>query len=350
MIYSTILHLRDFLYKRNIKKSVKASVPTICVGNITVGGTGKTPMTELIIRELLRSGRWGDGHAIAMLSRGYKRKSRGYKEVRVDSNASFAGDEPLQVKRKFPAVTVAVDKNRVEGCRILAEKSSEIVVLDDAFQYRRLSADLNVVLVNYNRPVNKDHLIPFGHLRDLKVRLRDADIIVVTKCPPFLEEGERRDFALTLGLKEYDTESFTGTYPEGGSQLVLFSTVCYGKGVPMFADSDPRFMYSKKLVMFSGIADDVQFRRHLSDGYKIMNRLSFPDHHRYRRSDFRKILSCVKANPTAVVVTTEKDAQRVRDCRRVPSTLSERMFYVPIETCFLTEEEAGLFRNHLLCL
>ena len=152
MIYRLILALRHLAFDKGWKKTYKAEVPTICVGNITVGGTGKTPHTEMILRELMASDRWGFRN-IAVLSRGYKRKSKGFQIVERDSSARFAGDEPLQIARKFPSVKVAVDKNRVKGCEKLAADGTEIIVLDDAFQYRRLSASLNIVLVDFNRPI-----------------------------------------------------------------------------------------------------------------------------------------------------------------------------------------------------
>jgi len=356
-----ILTIRDFLYRSGIKKSYRADVPTICVGNVTVGGTGKTPHTEMILRELLAGDKWG-ARNIAVLSRGYKRHSKHFQQIMWDSNASFAGDEPLQIKRKFPQVTVAVDKDRVEGCRFLVhpeelQKSrkarkcrnrelpaADLIILDDAFQYRRLTADLNIVLVDYNRPVGKDHLLPFGQLRDLKKRLRDADLIIVTKCPVYLEDTERIDFAHLLGFKYFNPEKSEGTTKKGQRQTVLFSCISYGKSQTMFRTSDPRYIYSKKLVLFSGIANDIPLRNFLSDTYKIVNHLSFSDHHEYTAGDFRRIRSCIENNPVAAVATTEKDAQRVMDSKDVPEILRERMFYVPIEVSFLTEEEHERFR------
>ena len=163
MLYRLILAIRHLAYNKGWKKSFKAEVPTICVGNITVGGTGKTPHTEMILRKLLESDRWGYSN-IAVLSRGYKRKSKGFQIVDRESTARFAGDEPLQIARKFPSVTVAVDKDRIHGCQQL---KADIIVLDDAFQYRRLNPSLNIVLVDYNRPIFKDKLMPWGRLRDL---------------------------------------------------------------------------------------------------------------------------------------------------------------------------------------
>jgi len=364
MVHYLILKIRDSLYRSGIKKVVKADVPTICVGNITVGGTGKTPHTEMILRELLDSDRWGASN-IAVLSRGYKRKSRGFQQVMTTSKAFFSGDEPLQIKRKYPQVTVAVDKDRVEGCRFLVHPdelltskkarkckdkempASDIIVLDDAFQYRKLDADLKIVLVDYNRPVEKDHLIPFGSLRDIKSRLRDADLIIVTKCPAYMDEKERIDCAHSLGLKYYNPDKFLGTSAKGVDQTVIFSTIRYGHSVPMFEDSDSRYAYSKKTVLFSGIADDTPLRNFLSDTYKVVKHIRFADHHVYTRGDFSVIKAAVKEHPTAAVATTEKDAQRIMDCPEVPGMLRERMFYVPIEVAFLTDDEKNVFTSYL---
>ena len=208
MIYRIILGIRHFLFDKGWKKSYRADVPTICVGNVSVGGTGKTPHTEMILRLLLHSDEWAYSD-IAVLSRGYKRKSKGFQKVGRDGTALQFGDEPLQIAKKFPSVTVAVDKDRVEGCRFLTHPellqtdkkakgcldkdipAADIIVLDDAFQHRRLKADVNVVLVDYNRPVQKDRLLPWGKLRDLPSRLRAADILIVTKCPTYLDEWEK---------------------------------------------------------------------------------------------------------------------------------------------------------------
>ena len=206
---------------RRWRKAAGAEVPTVCVGNVTAGGTGKTPFTELTLRLLQDSPRWGMSN-LAMLSRGYKRRSRGFQQIMRDSSAAFAGDEPLQIKKKFPAVTVAVDKNRVEGCDFLThpEKLSvgsfkagkamgmkrasvrsargckdkdfpaaDIIVLDDALQFRRLHATFNIVLVDYNRPVFQDKLLPFGRLRDLPSRSSGSRISSRPNAPvPVLTE------------------------------------------------------------------------------------------------------------------------------------------------------------------
>lgn len=354
------------MYDHNfILKSREAEVPTICLGNITVGGTGKTPHTEMILRLLQRSDEWGF-RDVAVLSRGYKRRGGRFQQVTRDGSASFFGDEPLQIKKKFPAVTVAVDKDRLEGCRLLCHPeelqnsrryrkcldksfpSPELIVLDDAFQYRALKPTVNVLLVNYFRPVSSDRLMPFGRLRDLPYRMGYADIILVTKCPHYLEAEEREEFISSLGIRDFDPQTCEG---EGRlkKQKVFFTSVDHQPLRDVYeGEGNPRYIYSKKLILFTGIANDLQLRRYLSDSYKIVKRFAFPDHHKYSSGDIRTILSAVKAWPTAAVATTEKDAQRVLDCKNVPSKLRERLFQVPIEVSFLTEEERVLFEESLL--
>jgi len=331
MLYGTLLAIRHFCYDKGWKKSFKASVPSICIGNITVGGTGKTPHTEMVLRRLLQSDDWAYSN-LAVLSRGYKRKSKGFQLVPRDGTALLYGDEPLQIAKKFPAVTVAVDKDRVRGCENL--KDAHLIVLDDAFQYRRLKADINIVLVDYNRPVHKDTLLPWGRLRDLKSRLKAADIIIVTKCPTYVDDWERSQWVKYLRLA-----------PE---QKLFFTTLTYGAPEPVFPEGDARYTYSKRLVLFTGIANDAPLRSHLSDSYKIVRRIGFPDHHKYTRADIGLLRAAVKEFPTACLVTTEKDAQRILDAKNVPEELRTRMFQIPVEAAFLTREEDVAFTDLLL--
>ncbi len=344
MIYKLILTLRDAYY-RGGRHSVKADVPTVCVGNITAGGTGKTPHTELILQTLLASEKWG-GKVIAVLSRGYKRRSRGFQQLPVGASALLYGDEPAQVKRKFPNVTVAVDKDRVEGCRLLR---ADFIVLDDAYQYRKLKADLDIVLSDCNRPVTTDSLLPSGRLRDLGRRLYDADAVIVTKCPYDMDASEKQEAARTLGYDSYDTVSCIATHG-GRNQLLLFSRILYGQPEPVFPSADIRYTYSKNLVLLSGIAYDTPLRNYLSDSYKIVEHLKFPDHHRYRRADVGLMKAALKHNPTAAFVTTEKDAMRLENLKKIPSELQERMFYIPIRVEFLTDAEHDKFTEKLMTI
>ena len=311
-----------------------------------MGGTGKTPHTELILRLLQESDRWGNA-ALAVLSRGYKRRSKGFQIVQRDSTAAFAGDEPLQIARKFPAVTVAVDKNRVEGCKKLVagegspegERGADIIVLDDAFQYKRLHASLNIVLVNYRRPIFEDRLLPFGRLRDLPSRIQDADAVIVTKCPAELEEGERQAWRERLRLPE--------------NMPLWFTTVEYCEAAPVFPEeADTRYNYSKTALLFSGIADDTPLRAHISDSYKIVEALKFPDHHAFSRGDIAQIAAAVRKHPTAALLTTEKDAVRVLDCaasggKGVPAEIRQRLFTVPVRAAFIDEADQHALERKL---
>ena len=334
MIYRLVLAIRHLFYDKGWKKSFKSPVPTICVGNISVGGTGKTPHTEMILRLLLGSDEWAYSN-LAMLSRGYKRRLKGFQTVSRDGTARDYGDEPLQIARKFPSVTVAVDKDRVKGCQTLRDESkADLIVLDDAFQYRKLKADVNIVLVDFNRPVHKDRLLPWGRLRDLPSRLKAADIVIVTKCPLYMNDWEKGEWASALGLKP--------------SQKLFFTSISYLPMEPVFDAADSRFTYSQRAILFSGIAKDGPLRSFLSDKYKVVRRFAFPDHHRYSRGDIRSIMNAVRACPTAGVITTEKDAQRIRDVKKLPEELKQRLFYVPIEVGFLGEGEQQRFSEALL--
>ena len=369
MIYRLILGVRHFLFDKGWKKSCKADVPTLCVGNITVGGTGKTPHTEMILRWLLQSDDWAYSD-VAVLSRGYKRKSKGFQKVSRDGTALQFGDEPLQMAKKFPAVTVAVDKDRVEGCHFLTHPEelqtskktrkcldkdipkADIIVLDDAFQYRRLKADLNIILIDYNRPVHKDKLMPWGRLRDLPSRLKDADILIVTKCPTYLDEWEKGKWAKQLGVENFSTATCTGTRKlrrgKEKEQTVLFTTIGYEPMVPVYPDeADSRFTYSHRLILFTGIAKDMPLRAYLSDSYKEVKRFCFPDHHKYSTADIHKVAAAVKEFPTACGATTEKDAQRIVDTKKVPETLRQRLFQVPINIQFLSPQEKEIFETTL---
>lgn len=274
-----------------------------------------------------------------MLSRGYKRSSKGYQQVECSSTAALAGDEPLQIKKKFPGVKVSVDKNRVRGCNRLAADGAKLVVLDDAFQYNRLHANLNIVLVDYSRPVFSDSLLPFGRLRDLPQRLFDADIIIVSKCPSGIEDEQKMDFCKKLHLQGYNTNTLKATTPKGKAITLLFSTIEYCNLEPVFAEAEARYTYSQSALIFTGIANDSPLKAYLSDTYKIASTLSFPDHHKYSAADISRIASTLAHYPTSVIVTTEKDAQRLPEASSIPSNIRERLFMQTIKANFTSEKE-----------
>ena len=349
--YWVTLKVRHLIYNKGIKKVHTPSVPSICIGNITVGGTGKTPHTEMIIRTLMQQSEWA-GKNIAVLSRGDKRKSKGFQQVVADGTAKLYGDEPLQIKQKFPGITVAVDKSRIEGSRFLTDPASlktlkkgrkcihkdlpkaDVIILDDAFQHRAIKAGVNIVLVDYNRPIFKDSLIPIGRLRDLPERIKAADIVIVSKCPKFMEDEERMLWKKKLKLTD--------------NQHLFFTYIAYDTPCAVFPEGDPHYIYAQKLILFTGIANDTPLSRHLSDSYQIVKHFNFPDHHKFSRSDINTIRNAADAYPTSVVMTTEKDCQRVRDSKTVPDSLKKRLFYTPIKSEFLSEEDREQFTSTLL--
>ena len=339
------------MYDHGLKKVHTTDVPTICVGNVTVGGTGKTPHTEMLLRTLLQGVDWGAKN-ISVLSRGYKRKTKGFQQVVAEGTAKEFGDEPLQIKRKFPFITVAVDKSRKEGCDFLCNPDlvhtskkarkcihkdfpkADLIILDDAFQHRALKPTVSIVLVDYNRPTFKDHLMPLGKLRDLPERIKAADIIIVSKCPTYLDAWEKSKWTEALGIRN--------------DQHIFFTSIGYDHSQAVFPEEgDPRYLYTQRLILFSGIANDKPLRNYLSGDYKIVRHFDFPDHHKFTKADISSINSAARAFPTSVVMTTEKDCQRIRDCKTIPDNLKQRMFYAPIKVNFFSDEEQEAFASTL---
>lgn len=363
--YWAALKLRHFMFDCGLRKSRKTQVPSICVGNITVGGTGKTPHTEMIIRTLLEDTDWSEKN-IAVLSRGYKRKTRGFQQVAFNGTAAEYGDEPLQIKKKFPIVTVAVDKSRNEGCEFLCNPErlqtskkarrckdknvpkADLIILDDAFQHRSVKASASIVLVDYNRPIFKDHLLPMGRLRDLPERIDAADIVIVSKCPGDLNAWEKGQWAEALGIHMYDASECSGTRKDGKKQYLFFTKIQYDTPAAIFEEGDQRYVYSKRLILFSGIANDAPLKAYLSSDYKIVRHIQFPDHHKFVWADVKSIEDAVADYPTAVAMTTEKDCQRMRDCKNLSDNLKLKLFYTPIKSEFLSYEDKQKFTAVLM--
>ena len=363
--YYWTLKTRHFLYDHGFRKIHVPELPTISLGNLTVGGTGKTPHTEMILRTLLEDPGM-KSRQIAVLSRGYGRKSKGFQQVPADGTARLYGDEPLQMKKKFPEITVAVDRSRIEGCQFLQHPenlqtsakgkkcqhkdfpAADLIILDDAFQYRALKADLSILLINSFRPIYKDHLMPMGKLRDLPERIEDADIVIITKCDKYIDEWKKSKWAEALGLSAFDGGTCCGIRSNGKKQYLFFTAIDYCEPQPVFPEGDARFLYSKSLILFSGIANDKLLYHHLTGTYKIQERFNFPDHHKFSKGDVRKIAAASKASPTSVIMTTEKDCQRIRDSKIMTDELKRKMFYTPIKVNFTCANETEVFRTLLL--
>lgn len=321
MIYRLILSLRHRAYDSGFLKSQEpAAVRTIGIGNVTVGGTGKTPHVEYVVKRLLDR---YDPCQVAVLSRGYGRRTKGYLEVEAGGSASEYGDEPLQIKNRFPSVRVAVCKDRLEGCRRLSEQGVEVVVLDDSMQYRRLKPTVSMCLMDYSRPAFADRLLPFGRLRDLPSRAHDAGLVVVTKCP----EG-------------FDAQPFAERYCR-----VAFSRIVYGALEPAFGGTARE---SDKLIVLTGIANNRPLLEHLASGHKIVKVLEFPDHHAFRPSDIRTLRKALREHPGASVVTTRKDMSRLYGLKSELGTLADSLFVAPISVEFCTDADKAAFEALLV--
>ena len=329
--YALAIALRNKAYDKGWKKSVKFdNVSIISFGNITAGGTGKTPHVEMFIRHLLER-----AYRVAVVSRGYGRKQpKASRFVEIDSRVEDVGDEPLQIKRKFPGVKVIVDKNRVRAINMLMALPfgdvPEVILLDDAMQYRRLIPTRLITLINYNRPIFKDSLIPFGRLRDLPGQLKRADTVIITKCPPYLNEWEKQQ------MREINRIN-----PQ---QKVFFTSVQYFEPLPVFEQGNRRYLYSKEAILVTGIAGSDQLRHHVSARYPRNYHIEFGDHHVFTERDIKQIEKFALKRPQSIILTTEKDAQRLRRNPDVKETLKERFFYIPIEIGLVEDETTeGLF-------
>lgn len=330
-LYGGIIDIRHRLFDWGVLKSREFDIPIICVGNITVGGTGKTPHTERLI-ELL------DGEfKVAVLSRGYKRKTKGF--VLASTNSSFKkiGDEPKQIKLKYPHIPVAVCEKRVEGIDKLRAQHPEVnlIILDDAFQHRYVEPWVNIVLMDYSCPVYEDHLLPMGRLRDRRAQLSRAQMVIVTKCPEELKPLDYRIVSKNLDLYPYQSLFFTHFV----SQAPVPLYPAYGQAATL-AQGTP-------VVAMAGIANPTRFIEDLRKDYDVVRTFIFGDHYTFKMKDIHALETALAALPeqTAVVVT-EKDAVRLMNSRKISDEVKKRLYYSSIRVEFLENRECD-FRRQL---
>lgn len=341
--YWLILTIRNYLYDKQILKSEKFDVPVVSLGNITAGGTGKTPHAEMIIDALKGK------YRLAVVSRGYRREGKGFHIVEATDDYRICGDEPLQMKRKFPDVTVAVCADRNLAIRRLTgEYGADFILLDDAYQYRRLIPSTNILLVSYRRSIADDNLLPIGRLRDLPSQKKRADVVIITKSPDFTDfDGCARDAACTSEL-EAERSRWREELSLGEDCRLYFSTMVCGSAKPVFPDMcDVRYIYSKFAVAFTGIADDSLFRAQLAATHKVVGALSFPDHKDFGKRAMGRIVAMARRQPEAAIVTTEKDSQRLIGNRYLPDDLKRRIFYIPVGCRITPEAEMKEFLSGL---
>lgn len=330
VLYGIGVGIRNCLFNWGILPSESFDVPVVSVGNITVGGTGKTPFSEYLIRILKGN------YKVGLLSRGYKRKSKGYRLLTKVSSPQEVGDEPFQIKRKFPDIMVAVDANRRRGIRnMLSEVSGrpDIIILDDAYQHRYVKPDVSILLIDYNRMITEDHLLPMGQLREPWVAKNRANIIVITKCPIDLKPIE---FRLTRKLLKL--------YPY---QSLFFTTLAYGNFEPLFPESivcplNQKVIKDYTALVVTGIASPKPFEEYLKPFVKEMLSINFSDHHNFTDGNLKRIQKEFEKieNKQKLILTTEKDAVRLMNDSRFPDELKKYIYYVPLYVKFLLEEGA----------
>ncbi|KPK88221.1 MAG: hypothetical protein AMS27_00255 [Bacteroides sp. SM23_62_1] len=337
LVYGFIIYIRNFLFDYQIIESKEFDIPIISIGNITVGGTGKTPHVEHLIR-LLR-----ENFQIATLSRGYRRKTRHFILASENSTAAEIGDEPRQIKKKFPEIHVAVDRKRVHGIKKLAENIPEldVVILDDAFQHRQVKAGLSILLIDYNRPLSEDFLLPAGRLREQSFERRRANIILITKCPDRLKPIERRIVVKDLKLYPFQHLYFTKIKDDNPIPVFRIS------GNPLTREEIKKM--KPQIMMVAGIANPRSFKKFVRNYSTHITELIYPDHHDYKPRDIDHIISAFHAlsGNEKIIFTTEKDAMRLQKYTDIDAVIKEKFYYIPIYIDFLNED-TDHFNHHII--
>ncbi len=328
-VYKAVVSFRHRLYDSGIKKSVKFDIPIICVGNITVGGTGKTPMTEFIISH------FAPKYPIAVLSRGYGRRTKGYMEVAADSHYRDVGDEPLQIKLKFTDTLVVVCENRVDAVEQIQARHPEVklIIMDDGFQHRSIEPLVNVITIDATRPIQDDKMLPLGNLRDIRESLSRAHYFMVMKCPATMQPIDKRIWRTILITFAY--------------QKLFFTRYINYRPEPLFpSDATVPIIGGAKVIAVSGLGNPKPFVDSLKEYYNLVDHIDFNDHHAYSLRDVKRMMTLLEEHPDASIVVTEKDAVKLRVPEKLTEVLRNKLFYIPMRISF-TDELAINFINNL---
>ena len=328
-LYKMGVTFRHRLFDWGLLKSEKFDIPIICIGNITVGGTGKTPMAEMVIAYMSQM------HRVALLSRGYGRRTKGYLEVHGDAHYRDVGDEPLQIKLKFPETVVVVCEKRAEGIRRLRAEHPEVdlIVMDDGFQHRYVEPKVNVVMIDATRPVQHDRMLPVGTLRDLPEELHRAHYFVVTKCPEHMAPIDRRILRKVLIQVAYQRVYFTRF------DRVMEEPVYQVDG------GDGTLTSGREVIALSGIGNPAPFLKSLRERYKVVAEVTLDDHHIYKVRDMNALKALLEKHPGAVIVTTEKDAVKMTNRAKIPSEVRRALYYQPINISFIEDSATDFLQK-----
>lgn len=333
LLYAFGLNIRHKLYDWRILKSKSFDVPTICIGNLAFGGTGKTPHTEYLIK-LLK-----DKMNVAVLSRGYGRKTKGYLLAKHDTGYEEIGDEPLLYHLKFNDIYVAVDEDRCEGVENLMAfaPDTDVILLDDAFQHRKIKPGLNILLTEYYNIYKKDMLVPAGRLRDVKNAAKRADIIIVTKSPTVLLPYDKHNVIKLIDAKPY--------------QKIFFTYIDFHELTPITSAARATNMQDMKSVyLFCGIANPYPLEDYLKRKYNTLITNYYDDHHHYTDSDVETIIEGFNSviGKNKIIVTTEKDMMRLTKASYLNKFDNVPLFAIPIEVRFNEKKEEEIFNNLIL--
>lgn len=324
LLYNLVLFIRHKLYDWHVLKSIRFYIPVICVGNLSLGGTGKTPHTEYLTKLL------SSEYRLAILSRGYGRKSKGFRLADENCTAADLGDEPMQYFTKFKNIQVAVDEDRVEGVNKLLNRPTppQAIILDDAFQHRKIEAGLNILLTDYQHLYCNDFLFPAGTLRDIRQAAYRAEIIVVSKSPKGLPDEDKKSIIEKLKINE--------------NQKVYFSYLEYEPLLPLNEKAkEIAVNQSQRVLLFTGIANPKPLEKHLNSCFSEVKIITFGDHHSYTENDLKKIAARFEAmeGNDKIIVTTEKDAARLAKSAYLCHLESVPLFAAPIRVHFHEEEK-----------
>ncbi len=328
-LFKGITSVRNFLFDRGLLKSQKSPIPTLVVGNLSVGGTGKTPWVEFLVRQLQ------DEVKLGTLSRGYRRNTTGFRQVLPTSTAAEVGDEPLQLYINFKgAVPVFVGEDRVGATQKIKQlrPDLQLLILDDAFQHRKLSPDFRIVLTPYDSLFSKDYLLPMGRLRESRAGAKRADVVVVTKCPSELSLVEKNRLAQSLS---------TYLNPDA---FLLYSSTSYGKPYQIAGPVQTGFT---AVIALAGLADNGPFFAYCQQQYTVMDTISYPDHYAYKSEDAEKILEILgqEKEGHAVLLTTEKDAVKLKSLAATKMWSKIPIFVLPIQVALDPIQEAQLLQR-----
>lgn len=328
-LFHGITAARNMLFDRGLIPSQKSPIPTLVVGNLSVGGTGKTPWVEFLVRKLRNE------VAVGTLSRGYGRCTKGFIQLLPNSIAAEVGDEPLQLFTQFKEeVPVFVGEDRVGATQKIQQLRPDLhlLILDDAFQHRKLNPDFRIVLTPYNAPFSKDYLLPMGRLRESRIGAKRADVVVVTKCPADLSQDEKNKLAKELA-----------PYLNPEADL-FFSSLNYGTPYQVAGPSQTDF---NTVVTLAGLADDGPFLGYCKQQYEVVDSFSFPDHYAYKPEDAARILEALgeEKGKNAVLLTTEKDAVKLKSLAATEMWSKISIFALPIQVALDPIQEEQLLQR-----